>query len=182
MKKFLVILFFSLFSLRLFAQTEVGPDGDKLVYIFLVIAALIVGFILTGRSSGKKKSAGGKTLFLRQRVKIELEKSATYYPDRLTLTVRNTGNTDIDLAKPLLVFDNFWLKRKFRLKGSNKYQFYPLYLEKGKTHTLDIDLLRFYGHDSRLKKFPKAKVYLEDVKGKKLGSCGVFLRKTVLKF
>lgn len=182
MKKLLFILFFSSFSFRLLAQNEVGPDGDKLVYIFLGIVALIVGFILTGRSSRKTKDGGGASLFRNGRVRIELEKSALYYPDRLKLTVKNTGKTDIDLAQPLLVFDNFWLKRKFRLKGSNNYHFYPLYLEKGKTHTLDIDLLRFYGHDKRLRKFPKAKIYLEDVKGRKLGNRAVFLRKTVVKF
>jgi len=181
-KKLLAILFFSSFSLRLLAQNEIGPDGDKLIYIFLIIAALIVGFILTGRSSRKTKNRDSRSLFHRHRVRIGLEKSAVYFPDKLTLTVKNTGNTDIDLAKPLLVFDNFWLKRKFRLKGTNNYHFYPLYLEKGKTHTLDIDLLRFYGHDKRLKKFPKAKIYLEDVKGRKLGSRAVFLRKTIFKF
>ncbi|RIJ48876.1 hypothetical protein D1614_10150 [Maribellus luteus] len=182
MKKLLSILFFSSFSFRLFAQNEVGPDGDKLVYIFLVLVALIAGFIFTGRSSRKTKDGGGKPLFGNGGVRIELGKSAIYYPDRLTLTVKNTGKTDIDLARPLLVFDNFWIKRKFRLKGSNNYVFYPLYLEKGKTHTLEIDLRRFYGHDDRLKKFPKAKIYLEDVKGKKLGSRAVFLRKTAFKF
>ncbi|MCK3683508.1 hypothetical protein [Maribellus sp. YY47] len=182
MKKLLVILLFCGFSSSLFAQNEVGPDGDKLIYIFLVIVALIVGFILTGKSSRKTKDSGGKSLFARQKVSITLEKSAVYFPDRLKLTVKNTGNADVDLAQPLLVFDNFWMKRKFRLKGSNNYHFYPLYLEKGKTHTLDIELLRFYGHDSRLKKYPKAKIYLEDVKGKKLGSRAVFLRKTAFKF
>ncbi len=182
MKKLLSILLFCSSSLRLFAQNEIGPDGDKLVYIFLVLAALVAGFILTGRPLRKTKDGGRKSLFGNGRIKIELGKSTLYFPDRLKLTVKNTGKTDIDLARPLLVFENFWIKRKFRLKGSNNYVFYPLYLEKGKTHTLEIDLLRFYGHDDHLKKFPKAKIYLEDVAGKKLGSRAVFLRKTVFKF
>ena len=60
--------------------------------------------------------------------------------------------------------------------------FYPQYLEKGKTHTLQIDLTRFYSHDKSLKKFPKAKIVISDVKGKRLGSTSVYLRKTLFKY
>jgi hypothetical protein len=98
------------------------------------------------------------------------------------MKVKNIGNTDIDLDKPLLILDNFWLKRKFRLKGMENRTFYPLFLEKGKTHTLNIDLNRFYMHDKKLKKYPKIVLVLSDVKGKRLGSKSVYLRKTLVKF
>jgi hypothetical protein len=111
-----------------------------------------------------------------------LGKDRVYYPDNLQLKIKNTGSSDIDLDRPLLVFDNFWIKRKFRLKGFDNYSFYPLYLERGKTHTLPIDLNRFYTHDKSLKKFPKTKVIVFDVKGRKLGSTSVFLRKTLFKY
>ena len=98
------------------------------------------------------------------------------------MKVKNAGNSDIDLGQPLLVFDNFWLKRKFKLKGMENRTFYPLYLEKGKTHTLQIDLTRFYSHDKKLKKFPKAKISVFNVKGKRLKSKSIYLRKTLIKF
>lgn len=105
-----------------------------------------------------------------------------YFPDIIKMEVKNSGNIDIDLDKPLLILDNFWLKRKFKLKGMDNRIFYPLFLEKGKTHTLNIDLNRFYLHDKKLKKYPKAIIVLSDVKGKRLGRKSIYLRKTLVKF
>lgn len=183
MKKGFLFVFFLLSAQWLFAQNEIGPEGHKLVWVFLVIIALIGGIFLATANPFRKKEKKAKTPFFQfSKVQVGLEKDALYYPDKLTLTVKNTGNADVDLDRPLLVFDNFWLKRKFRIKGMENRTFYPLYLEKGKTHTLRIDLDRFYGHDKKLKAFPKARVIVFDVKGKKLGSRSVFLRKTLFKF
>ncbi|MCY1720678.1 hypothetical protein OU798_10010 [Prolixibacteraceae bacterium Z1-6] len=182
MKKSVLLVFLLLSSQLIFAQNEIGPEGHKLVWAVLVIVAVAAVFVLTARFSPQKQKKEKKPFFSIKKIQVDLEKDALYYPDNLTLKVKNTGTTDVDLTQPLLVFDNFWLKRKFKLKGMGNHTFYPLYLEKGKSHTLQIDLSRFYGHDKRLKKFPKAKVYLFDVKGKKLGSKSVFLRKTLFKF
>ncbi len=182
MRKGLVSVFLLGSSKLLLAQNEVGPDGDKLLYILIGIAVLVLVYLAAGRFSKNSSKSRNPSFFKREAIHITLEKDALYYPDKLTLSIKNNGNTDIDLDKPVLVFDNFWLKRKFKLKGTNNYSFYPLYLEKGKTHTLSIDLERFYSHDKRLKRFPKAKVILANVKGRKLGSRSVFLRKTLIKF
>jgi len=181
-KKFLAILSFSVFSLPLFAQSEIGPEGNKLFWVGLVLLAFGAGFLLAKKRFPSFRTKPIQSLFSKEKVHVLLEKDAKYYPDNLRLTVKNTGNADVDLDQPLLVFDNFWLKRKFKIKGSDKRQFYPLYLDKGKTHVLDIDIYRFYRHDKRLKKFPKVKIYIRNVKGKKLGSRSVFLRKTLIKF
>lgn len=174
-------MIFFLNSQVIFAQNEIGPEGDKLIWFLLFpLIGGIVFFVF--RKKGVKNAKVKKPFFQLKKVKIDLEKDRLYYPDNLKLTVKNTGNTDIDLDKPLLVLDNFWLKRKFKLKGMGNRTFYPLYLEKGKSHTLEINLTRFYTHDKKLKKFPKAKVTLFDVKGKRLGSKSVYLRKTLVKF
>lgn len=178
-----IVLLFALLanSLALYAQNEVGPEGDKLlIFILALVIILVLFFLLLKKKSGSKKN--NQPLIKKRKIKIELGKDALYYPDNLELIVRNTGNTDLDLDKPLLILDNFWLKRKFRLKGMDNRTFYPLYLEKGKTHQLKIDLNRFYSHDKSLKKFPKAKITVFDVKGKRLGSKSVYLRKTLFKF
>jgi hypothetical protein len=182
MKKALFLATFLLNSLVLFAQNEIGPEGHKLVWVFVVVVVIAAIFILSAKPFKTKKSGAHQALFRRRNLKVELSKDRLYYPDNVKLTIHNSGTTDLDIDKPLLVFDNFWLKRKFKLKGMENHHFYPLFLEVGKTHTLNIDLNRFYQHDKSLKKFPKAKVVLLDVKGKKLGSKSVYLRKTLLKF
>ena len=181
MKKALIVIVFLLNSELIFAQNEIGPEGDKLVWVFLILIAAGLSFLIF-RKKDKKDAKVKKQLFQNRKVNIKLEKDSLYYPDNLKLTVKNSGNIDIDLDRPLLVFDNFWLKRKFKLKGMGNRTFYPLYLEKGKSHTLQIDLTRFYSHDKSLKKFPKAKVSVFDVKGKRLGSKSVYLRKTLFKY
>ena len=181
MKRLGTILILSCFSSELFAQNEIGPDGGKLIWLLLIGLALAVLFFALG-GAGKKQQIRFGPILQRQRVRIDLQKDRLYYPDYLNLTIKNTGNADIDLERPLLTFDNFWLKRNFRINGMNKLTFYPLYLEKGKTHTLVIDLNRFYRHDKRLKRYPKVKIRLSNVKGKKLGHRSVYLRKTLFKF
>ncbi|MCF6332587.1 MAG: hypothetical protein L3J11_04810 [Draconibacterium sp.] len=182
MKHIFFTIFFFNFYLSVFAQNEVKPDGDKLIWIFLVILLVAISFFIFRKSNNKNVSSVKNPFLQFKRVEIQIEKDRLYYPDNLKLTVKNSGNTDLDLDRPLFILDNFWLKRKFKLKGMGNRIFYPLYLEKGKTHTLQIDLNRFYSHDKSLKKFPKAKVSIFDVKGKRLGSKSVYLRKTLFKF
>lgn len=182
MKRGIVFTILLLNSQWLFAQNEIGPEGHKLFWLILLAGVIAGAFVLTSKPFKKHENKEKHSFFSRSKLLIKLDKDALYYPSNLLLTVKNEGNSDCVLDKPLLVFDNFWIKRKFRLKGQDNYSFYPLYLEKGKTHTLQINLDRFYSHDKKLRKFPKAKVYLTDVQGKKLGSRTVFLRKTLFKF
>ena len=176
-KKYFLLLLILVSTLNLSAQNEVRPDGDKIVWVLLIFLATVFLFFVY-----RKKGNIKQTLFVRQRIKIELEKSRLYFPDFLTLTVHNIGNTDIDIDRPLLIFDNFWLKRKFRLKGVENRSFYPLYLVKGHLHKLNIDLNHFYSYDRKLKRFPKVKIILFNVKGRRLGSNSVYLRKTLIKY
>lgn len=177
MKKYFFFFILLGATFNLSAQNVVGPDGDKLIWLVLVVlAAIIVLFIFSKR--GNKN----RPLFAREKVKIDLGKNRLYYPDYLTFNVKNTGNVDIDLDRPLLVFDNFWLKRKFRLKGTDNRIFYPLYMAKGYTHTLNIDLNHFYSYDKKLKRYPKVKVTIFNVQGKRLGNSSIYLRKTLIKF
>lgn len=182
MKKGFLLAFLLLFSKLIFAQNEVGPEGHKLMWGLLVLLVVTAVFVFTTKPFKKNRQKEKKPLFPNRKLQINVEKDALYYPDNLKLSVKNSGNIDVDLDQPLLVFDNFWLKRKFKLKGMGNRTFYPLFFEKGKSHTLQIDLTRFYGHDKSLKKFPKATIYLFDVKGKKLGKKSTYLRKTLFKF
>lgn len=182
MKKGFFLAALLLCSHFLFAQNEIGPEGHKLLWMLLLVLFISAIFIVTAKPFTKKEKRKKEPFFQNRKVNISLEKDKLYYPNNLMLKVINTGNTDIDLDQPLLELDNFWLKRKFKLKGMENRSFYPLYLEQGKNHSLQIDLTRFYQHDKSLKKFPKAKITLFDVKGKKIGSKSIFLRKTLFKF
>lgn len=177
MKKYFLLFITLNLTLKLSAQNEVRPDGDKIVWVLLILLAVIILWVVFRKKGNKKQP-----LFVRQKIKTELEKDRLYYPDNIKLTVKNIGNVDIDLDRPLLIFDNFWLKRKFRLKGMENRTFYPLYLVKNYTHTLNIDLNHFYSYDRKLKRYPKVKVVLFNVKGRRLGSNLVYLRKTLIKF
>lgn len=177
MKKYFLLFITLILTLKLSAQNEVRPDGDKIVWVLLILLAVIILWVVLRKKGNKKQP-----LFVRQKIKTELEKDRLYYPDSIKLTVKNIGNVDIDLDRPLLIFDNFWLKRKFRLKGMENRTFYPLYLVKNYTHTLNIDLNHFYSYDRKLKRYPKVKVTLFNVKGRRLGSNSVYLRKTLIKF
>lgn len=181
MKRLSILFFLTSLTLPLWAQNEIGPEGHKLLWLLLLLLAAIVAlfyFVKLPVFSQKK----GSPFIKRKKVSIALVKDRLYYPDELLLTVTNEGNTAVDIDLPLLVLSSIWLKRKFRLKGTNNTSFYPLYLDKGQSHSLKIDLTRFYSHDKTLKRLPKASVLVKEVEGKRLGTKSVFLRKTLVKF
>ncbi len=173
-----LILFFLPFLL--FAQNEIGPEGDKLIWFFLLLCLLLV--VLVWRITKLKIGNFKKPLFGKSKIEIYLKKEKIYFPNFLTLTIKNSGNKDVDLDRPVLIFDNFFYKRKFKLKGVNNIQVYPLYLEAGKTHSLKIDLNHFYSHDKLLKRHQKIKVVIYDMKGKLKGSKSTFIKKTLVKW
>lgn len=176
-KKYFILFTLLISTLNLSARNEIGPEGNKIAWILIILMVIIVSWVVFKKKGNKKQP-----LFVRQKVNIELEKDRLYFPDELILTVKNTGNVDIDLDRPLLIFDSFWLKRKFRLKGMENRTFYPLYMIKNYTHTLQIDLNHFYSYDKKLKRYSKVKIILFNVKGKHLGSKSVYLRKTLVKY
>lgn len=181
MKQVLTILFTIGSTSPLLANNEIGPEGHKLVWLLVIIAiaGLAAGFFLL-----KHKGAGGfKFSFpVRKKVTVDLKKDRLYYPRYLELTVTNQGKSDVDLGNPMLLLSSIWVTRKFKLKGTNKNWYYPLYLMKNQTHTLNIDLHRFYGFDRTLKRLPRARVVVKDEKGRQLGSRKVLLRKTLFNF
>ncbi len=181
MKRVTITLAILAFTQQVFGQNEIGPEGHKLLWLALFLIVAISGlFVFFSPFKLKRKITNP---FTKERsVAVRLVKDRLYYPDSLELIVENTGAKAVDIEQPLLVFSSMWLKRKFRLKGTNNASFYPLYLDKGQSHSLNIDLNRFYAHSKSLKGLPKAKVILFEANGRKLGSQSVFLRKTLFKY
>ncbi len=178
MKRFLFFIF-SVFPLVAFSQNKVDPDGYKLLVIILIVVTLPLLLYLFMRIFKKKQRQKSSFSFHWKKLKVTLEKDQKYRPKNLTLRIVNVSNRNIDIEAPLLHFRKLWSKRNFKLKGINRQEIYPLYLEKGKTHELQIDLNVFHQHDRKLKKFYWAKIRFQDSKRRKYSSKYITLRRSL---
>lgn len=161
-----------------YGQTHVGPDGYFLYLAlgFFVGVPLLVWLLpklqrVTSRFSVKWP--------WRRKIEVELIPNRLYRPDRLTLVVRNGSRKDVDLKAPVLVIRKLWSIRKFKLKGIDRAEIYPLYLEKGKTHELPISLGVFHRHDPTLRSYYWARVQLNDTSGRHYATKYITLRKSL---
>lgn len=169
--------------LQAFAVNVKGPDTYAILGIILVVViSVALFFLLFLKKRGKNQKSTrkrGSSFFRKRGMTLSLEKNRLYYPDYLTMTVKNTRTSDLDIDNPVLIFSNFWIRRKFRLKGTGNHVFYPLLLEAGKKHDLTIDLNHFYRHDKRLQRYPKVTICIRDVSGRFSVSRSTMLRKTL---
>ncbi|MGQ7868255.1 hypothetical protein [Sunxiuqinia sp. sy24] len=179
MKK-LLFIWLLLIPAGVFAQNEVHPEGYKLLWFFLILVAIPILYYFIRKLLPKSVNTKGKPVSVsRRQLKIDLLKDRKYCPNVLTLRVENKSKKDIDLEAPVLSFRKLWSKRNFKLKGINRYEIYPLFLEAGKTHELRIDLSVFFNHDRKLKRFFRAKIRLQDTKGKSYSSSSIILRRSL---
>lgn len=179
MKKLFPLLFF-VFPFQAFSQNEVQPEGNKLIWIIVVLMALpVVYYLLFHKFFQKKLRIPGFNSLWKRSLKVELIKDRQYRPNVLTLKVLNRSRKDVDLDMPTLYFRKLWTKRKFKLKGVDRYEIYPLYLEAGKSHELRIDLSVFFNYDRKLKRYLWAKVRVTDTRGKRYSSRYVILRRSL---
>lgn len=179
MKQYFFIAFF-MAPLVVFSENEIHPEGYKLLWIIAVILLLpFVYYLVFHKLLQKGSSFPKQTHFWKRRLKVELTKDRKYRPTTLTLKVQNRSLKDIDLEPPVLYFRKLWTKRKFKLKGIEQYEIYPLFLEAGRDHELHINLRVFFNYDRKLKRFFWAKVRVSDTRGRKYSSRYVTLRKSL---
>lgn len=179
MKHYYSIVFF-VTPLLVFSQNEIQPEGDKLIWIIVVLMVLpVLYYLLFHKLFQKKITLSGFNQLWKRSLKVELIKDRQYRPNVLTLKVLNRSRKDVDLDMPTLYFRKLWTKRKFKLKGVDRYEIYPLYLEAGKTHELRIDLSVFFNYDRKLKRYLWAKVRVTDAGGKRYSSRYVTLRRSL---
>jgi len=143
------------------------------VWLALVIVAalpLILYFFVTWlRSRSKKK------------LEIVLDKDRLYMPRTIFLTIKNTGNEPVDIDNPLVVFSHYFIRRKLKLKGSEGRIYYPLFLDPGMSHELNIDMNSFFQYDPSLKKYSRLTVNITDINGKVSGSKSIMVRKSLFR-
>lgn len=206
MKQLFTVPLIFFLTLPVAAQSLFNPNKQQLTWfllgvvstvLFLLFAKWFINcwnrlFSFRGKRFGGVKVQKGteksvinrfksfqKEFFRRNRVSVKLEKNRLYYPEFLKLIVYNRGKHDVDIDTPLLIFSSIWVSRKFKLKGLGSSFAYPLYLSGGQTHTLVVDLDRFYRFDRYLKRLPRVRVVVYTTGGRRLGSCKLLLRKTL---
>ena len=156
------------------AANEIGPEGSKLLLIILICIIVLVVWLIFFR----KGKLLPKNPFSRK-LKVILVKNKYYKPTHLNLIIENVSKKDADIEAPVILFRKLFAKRKFKLKGINKSEIYPLYLEKGKVHDLSINLSVFHNYDRKLKKYYWCRVFFEDTKGRKYSTKYVKLRSSL---
>jgi hypothetical protein len=139
--------------LNLLLQIEiVDPEGHKLKWIFLIIAAFIVLFFLM------RKSHSLKSIIKPSELRFKVEKNKTYHPSTLYYEIENRGETATDIQHPVIRFKKGRNTKAYKIKAVNASKIYPLYLEKGKKHKLTVALQPFYEFNPDLKKFNQVRV------------------------
>jgi hypothetical protein len=157
----------------IFCQVPAIPFNlhDPSVWVALVIVASLpisIYFFVRWLQSRQKK-----------KLEILLDKDRLYLPKTLFLTVKNTGNEPIDINNPVVVFSQYFIRRKLKLKGSEGRNYYPLFLDPGMSHELSIDMNSFFQYDPSLKKYSRLTVYITELNGKVSGSKSIKVRKSL---
>jgi len=174
----LFLLMMLLCPLLVFPSNEVVPEGYKLIWLVLAILALVLVIPASRKLTGKRQLSF-RLPFFRGPLKVDLLQDRRYRPKMLTLVVKNTSHKDIDIEAPVILFRRLRSIRKFKLKGIDRHEIYPLYLEAGKMHELRINMGIFHGYDRTLRSYYWARILIRDTGGRKYSTRYVTLRKSL---
>lgn len=152
---------------------EVGSNVPLLI-IILFILILPLAFVLLGKRTGDGKAKGRKRSFREKltspKVKVEFEAERRIRPRIFRLTVENTGDIEVDLNAPVIVFKRWRSVRKFRINPVGKKDLYPTWLEPGNRYMLNVNLEDFYQSEPELRRACRVRIVVTDVRGKKFKS------------
>jgi len=174
---------FSLVFVQLFTwlPTDTKLEKETLMQIIAILAILLA--ILLGYETFRFFRNNRHKVFLRffRRVQLEilLQKDRPLRPQFLTMTIRNTGKREANIESPVLEFQKIWTKRKFKLNGKNGQNIYPMFIDLGHIHQLQIETSTFHQYDRSIKSFYWARIRVTDVDGRKWKSNSVKLRKSL---
>jgi hypothetical protein len=122
------------------AQETDGP-GSFLTMFLLLMGAFILVWLLQ-----KPKMQQLLHRWFPGRVMLQVVKGRDSVSGRrvLKISIFNKSAEGITFLPPYLVFRRWGKERKFRLKGSNQEDMFPLTLTPGTSHRLVLDLDQFY--------------------------------------
>ncbi|HPR59617.1 MAG TPA: hypothetical protein PLF35_01650 [Prolixibacteraceae bacterium] len=161
--------------IRLLQIEIVGPQGDKLIWLFIVMAIIAVVaylFIIKRKFSLQN---------FNKRITVRVEKNKIYHPDTVHIIIENKTAKAIDIENPVIRFKHRRKSKAFKIKAVNTRNIYPLYLESGKTHHLPVALEPFYSFDNSLKKFSQLRIEFIYNKTQNQKSSYIVLKPTLFK-
>lgn len=84
----------------------------------------------------------------------------------LKISIENKTREALTFLPPMLVFSNWGKERRFRLKGSNQEEMFPLTLTPDTGHRVVLDLDQFYEKIPDLRKANRVGAMVETTEGK----------------
>ncbi|WP_372773745.1 hypothetical protein [Mangrovibacterium sp.] len=162
-----------------FGQNEVKSNAPEF-FLFLAVILIVPLLFFAGTYFRKKKNGRSRTWFSKGNLEIRLTGNKRYRPDTLTLTVRNNQSNAVDLEAPILIIRKLWSIRRFKLKGINRAEIYPLFLDSGKTHELQLKLDVFHKHDPTLRSYYWAMIRIKNTTGRVYTTNYITLRKSLI--
>lgn len=130
----------------------VGPEGEKLLWIFLVLLLLgLFTFVASKKGFINRFSYSSSVL-------LSVEKNKIYHPTSILFNIENKEKKSIIIQNPVLRFKRGSAEKAFKIKSVNTSSIYPLYLEPGKNHELSVALQPFYDFDKNLKKYSRLRI------------------------
>lgn len=138
-------------------QDQEGPGSFLTMFLLLTTAFGLVWLLQQQRvRQYVRRWFPGKVL-------LQVIKGSDHATGRqlLKISIINKTNEGITFLPPHLVFRNWGQERKFRLKGSNQEDMFPLTLTPGTSHRLVLDLEQFFEKIPDLKKSNKVGVSVQ---------------------
>lgn len=149
----------------------------KFTFIFLVLILFYRLFVkpalFRNRDSGYQSYTGsGNT----DNVNIELFRDKAGNPCLINLIVRNSGNREVDLEAPVLIFKRWFGKRRFRILSVDFSDIYPMLIKSGSASVVRINLEQFYDFAPELSKADRLGVEMKEVNGRTFRSGTIRLK------
>lgn len=143
----------------------VGPQGDKLIWVLLIMVAIaLMAYFFVRKSSFNLPSFKSKVI-------VKAEKNKIYHPTVIHLKIENRKKKAIVIEHPVVRFRRGRNTKAFKIRAVNARSIYPLYLEANKTHELAVALEPFYEYDPKLKKFSRLRIeFIYDKEIQKISS------------
>jgi hypothetical protein len=137
----------------------VGPEGHKLIWVFLILVAIAFAAWVVLRKKGHSWLSFNT-------LKVEIQKNKIYHPETVTLSVKNKRTKAVVIDSVNLTFRGFNKKRSFKITQVAGKKIYPLFLEAGNNHTIVIALASFYSKFPKLKKMARLRIEVNTKQGK----------------
>lgn len=153
----------------------VGPEGEKLAWMFLILFVIVLVAIIFKRKWTMKWPNFSSA------ISVTIQKNKIYHPTVVSFSITNHEKKAIVIEHPVLRFKRGRRKKAYKIKTVNSKAIYPLYLEPNKTHELPVSLQNFYEFDKKLKRLSRLRIEFTYNKNRFKSSKYVLLKPTLFR-